>query len=116
VKIETIKHYCYSFWVFISFNAFLGFVVRPSISFLPASAKFIPSAILFLVSTLWLYHSLKRNPDSYDRENSTIRLLRKVQKSGGDLSGSFNLEPVDSLNDRDVRVLAKLLLPKGGKK
>jgi hypothetical protein len=113
VKIETIKHYCYSFWVFISFNAFLGFVVRPSISFLPASAKFIPSAILFVVSTLWLYRSLKRNPDSYDRENSTIRLLRKLEKSGGDLSGSFNLEPVDSLNDRDIRALSKLFLPKG---
>jgi hypothetical protein len=116
VKIETIKHYCCSFWVFISFNTFFGFVVRPSISFLPASVKFIPSTVLFVVSTLWLYYSLKRNPDSYNLENSTIRLIRKAQKSGGELSESLSLEPTDSFNDRDIRVLSKLLLPKGNKK
>ncbi len=116
IKIETIKHYCYSFWVFISFNTFFGFVVQPSISFLPASLKFLPSTLLFLISILWLYNSLKRNPDLYARENSAINLIRKIQKSGDAESLSLNLEPTTPLSDRDIRVISKLLEPQGSNK
>jgi hypothetical protein len=116
LKIETIKHYCYSFWVFISFNIFFGFILRPNISFLPAAAKFIPSIILFAVSFLWLQHSLKRSSDSYDREDSTIRLIRRVQKSKAAWQDSLEVRSIDNFTEEDVRTLSKLLIPKTDQK
>jgi hypothetical protein len=112
VKIETIKHYCYSFWVFISFNTFFAFALRPNLSLLPASAKFIPSAVLLIVSLLWLHQSLKRSADSYDLENSTIKLIRKVQKSKTAWQESLEVRNSDNFTEEDIRVLSKLLVPK----
>jgi hypothetical protein len=115
VKIETIKHYCYSIWVFISFNTFFAFGLRPNLSFLPASVKFMPSAILLVVSLLWLRHSLERSADSYDLENSTVKLIRRSQKSKTGWQDLLEIQPTDHLTEQDVRVLSKLLVPKNKK-
>jgi hypothetical protein len=111
VDITEIRHHCYSFWVFLSFNTFFAFVLRPSLQILPESTRLVPTLILLGLSLVWLLQSLKRSEDRYAQENVTVGLLKQLKKLKVNWQKSLKGRSLEDLEAKEVDALIKSLPP-----
>jgi hypothetical protein len=116
IDITEIRHHCYSVWVFLSFNTFFAFILRPSLKILPESMRFMPTLILLGLSFVWLLQSLKRSEDRYAQENVTVGLLKQLKKLKVNWQKSLRGRSLEDLNDKEVDALIKSLPPRYGQK
>jgi hypothetical protein len=114
--ITEIRHHCYTFWVFLSFNTFFTFILRPSLQILPDSIRFMPTLILLGLSFSWLLQSLKRSEDRYARENVKIGLIKQLKKLKIDWQKSLRGRSIEDLDPDEVDVLIKSLPPRHNQK
>lgn len=112
IDITEIRHHCYSFWVFLSFNTFFAFVLSPTIQILPESMKFMPSLILLGLSFIWLLQSLKRSKNRYQRENIMVGLIKQLKKLKVNWQKSLKGRSLEDLNAEEVDKLIGSLPPR----
>jgi hypothetical protein len=112
-KIKTsgvmIQHHLFSVCTYIAFNLFFLFGGRPFIRLLPNFLQETFDLIIVLVSTLWLYHTIKRNPDLYAKEGLAGRFRKQLIKMDFPLQQYFSDRSIEDLNPHEVYVLAKVL-------
>jgi hypothetical protein len=111
IDITEIRHHCYSFWVFLSFNTFFAFILRPSLQILPESIRFIPTLLLLGLSFVWLLQSLKRSEDRYEKENVMVSLLKQLKKLKVNWQQSLRGRSLEDLNPDEIDALVKSLPP-----
>jgi hypothetical protein len=111
IDITEIRHHCYSFWVFLSFNTFFTFLLRPSLQILPESIRFMPTLILLGLSFIWLLQSLKRSEGRYAQENVMIGLLKQLKKLKVNWQKSLRGRSLEDLDPDEVDALIKSLPP-----
>jgi CRP-like cAMP-binding protein len=104
-----IRHHLFSVSTFIAFNLFFIFGGRPFIRLLPNFFQETIDVVVVLVSTLWLAHTLKRDPELYAREGLAGRFRKQLLKMNFPLNQYFSDRDVDDLNPHEVYVLAKVL-------
>lgn len=106
---EQVLHFCFVLSVFVSFNGFFAFGGRPNISLLPDWVILSFNAFVVLVSSLWLYRSLRRNKEGYSRESLAGSLRRQLNKLAVDWSKLLEGRSLQDLIPDEVYVLAKVL-------
>jgi hypothetical protein len=106
---ERVKHTCYVFAVFGSFNVFFVFAGRPNLKLLPGWVELLFNAFLVVVSTLWLQRNLPRSKSLYQRESLTGNLRRQLQKLTVNWAEFLDGRSIDRLGSDEVYVLAKVL-------
>ncbi len=104
-----IKHHIFSVCTFIAFNTFFIFGGRPFIRLLPNFFQELFDVIVVLLSTLWLYRTLKRYPELYAREGLAGRFRKQLMKMNFPLEQYFVGRDIEDLNPHEVYVLAKVL-------
>ena len=116
INITEIRHHCYSVWVFLSFNTFFAFILRPSLKILPESIRFMPTLVLLGLSFVWLLQSLKRSENRYAKENVTIGLLKQLKKLKVNWQKSLKGRSLEDLDPDEVEMLIKSLPPRHSQK
>jgi len=104
-----VQHHLFSVCTYIAFNLFFLFGGRPFIRLLPNFLQETFDLIIVLVSTLWLYHTIKRNPDLYAKEGLAGRFRKQLIKMDFPLQQYFSGRDIEDLNPHEVYVLAKVL-------
>jgi Cyclic nucleotide-binding domain/FHA domain len=104
-----IRHFCFIFAVFISFNVFFLFAGRPTLRQLPDGVELFFNAFYIIVSTLWLQRNLRRSKPIYQRESLTGSLRRQLQKLAVNWKEFLEGRSINDLDTNEVYVLAKVL-------
>jgi FHA domain/Cyclic nucleotide-binding domain len=104
-----IRHICFVWAVFISFNIFFIFAGRPNLKLLPGYIEVLFNAFYILVSTLWLQRNLGRSKPIYQRESLTGSLRRQLQKLAVNWKEFLEGRSINDLDTNEVYVLAKVL-------
>ncbi len=106
---EQIQHRIFTFCTFFIFNLFFGFVGCPLIFPLPPTIEYLFNTFIIMVSTLWLYQTWGRNPNSYFRETIANRLRRQLGKLNLTVSPFLEGRSLEELNPDEIYILAKVL-------
>jgi hypothetical protein len=108
---QQVRHICYIFAVFVSFNVFFIFAGRPNISLLPKAkeVELLFNSCLIAVSTIWFRRNLRRNKSLYQRESLTGNLRRQLQKLKLNWAELLEGRSLEQLDNNEVYVLAKVL-------
>ena len=93
----------FSFWIFFSFGA------RPNLNLLPMPALMGFNALVVLVSSMWLYRTLGRNREQYNRERLASSLRRQLKKLNLNFSQFLEGRSLKELNPDELYILAKVL-------
>jgi hypothetical protein len=104
-----IRHICFIWTVFISFNVFFIFAGRPNLKLLHEPIEQLFNAFYILVSTLWLQRNLSRSKPIYQRESLTGSLRRQLQKLAVNWQKFLEGRSINDLDTNEVYVLAKVL-------
>jgi hypothetical protein len=104
-----IRHHLFSVSTFIAFNLFFIFGGRPFIRLLPNFFQETIDVIVVLVSTLWLYRTIRRDPELYAKEGLAGRFRKQLIKMNFPLEQYFTGKDIEELNPHEVYVLVKVL-------
>lgn len=109
VSNAEILHRCFSVCVFISFNVFFLFGGRPNLRLVPEQYLVFINLFIVFVSSLWLYQSLTRSQELYNRESLASSLRRQLNKLAVDWRKFLEGRSLDDLKADEVYVLAKVI-------
>ena len=104
-----IRHHLFTVCTFIAFNLFFIFGGRPFIRLLPNFFQETIDIVVVLLSTLWLYRTIKRDPEFYAKEGLAGRFRKQLIKMNFPLEQYFTGKDIEELNPHEVYVLAKIL-------
>ncbi|NET72936.1 MAG: hypothetical protein F6K62_18985, partial [Sphaerospermopsis sp. SIO1G2] len=104
-----VQHIVFSISTFVVFNIYFLFAGRPLTRLLPPIVELSFNALVIMVSTLWLYKTLRRTEEKYIREKLTQSLRRQLQQLPFDLSKYLKGSSVEQLNSYEVHILAKVI-------
>ena len=92
-----------AFWIFFPIGG------RFSIAFLPTLGFISFKTFLLSVSSIWLYRTLKRSREQYNRERLTDSLRKQLEKMNLDFAQFLQGRSLNQLNSDELYVLAKVL-------
>lgn len=104
-----IRHHLFSVCTFIAFNLFFIFGGRPFIRLLPHFFQETIDVVVVLLSTLWLYRNIRRDPELYAKEGLAGRFRKQLIKMNFPLEQYFTGKDIEELNPHEVYVLVKVL-------
>ena len=104
-----IRHHLFSVSTFIAFNLFFIFGGRPFIRLLPNFFQETIDVVIVLFSTLWLYRTIRRDPELYAKEGLAGRFRKQLIKMNFPLEQYFTGKDIEELNPHEVYVLVKVL-------
>ena len=107
--ITLIRHHLFSVCTFIAFNLFFIFGGRPFIRLLPNFFQETIDVVIVLFSTLWLYQTIRRDPELYAKEGLAGRFRKQLIKMNFPLEQYFTGKDIEELNPHEVYVLVKVL-------
>lgn len=108
VSAEQAQHVAFTLFTAASFWTFFSYGARPSLNRLPYYPLLGFNALIVLVGSVWLYRTLRRTRDQYERENmanSLRKQLRKLEIDASLLGG----RSIEELSANEVHTLVKVL-------
>jgi hypothetical protein len=108
VTAEYARHIIFTLFTTVSFWTFFSYGARPTLNRLPYPLVLGFNAVVVFVGALWLYRTLRRGREQYDRErqaNSLRKQLKKMNISAERLGRTS----LDDLNPDEVVALAKVV-------
>ncbi len=108
VSTEQAQHVAFTLFTIVSFWTFFSYGARPSLNRLPHYPLLGFNALIVLVGSMWLYRTLRRTRDQYEREsmaNSLRKQLRKLEIDSTLLGG----RSIEELTASEVHTLVKVL-------
>ncbi len=110
VSREQAQHIIFTICTVLSFWTFFLFGARPNLNLLPMSALMRFNALVVLVGLMWLYRTLGRSREQYNRERLASSLRRQLKKLDINFfSQFFKGRFLNELNPDQLCVLAKVL-------
>ncbi len=109
VSSERSRHIVFSLCTVISFWVFFSYAARPNLNLLPAPALMAFNAFVVFVGSIWLYRTLGRSREQYNREKIANSLRKQLTKLNLDLMQFFPYRSLEDLNPDELHVLTKVL-------
>ncbi len=106
---EQAQHTIFTFSTFVAFCIFFPIGSHLSISLLPKLGFIGFKTIILSVSSIWLYRTLKRSRERYNRERLTGSLRQQLKKMNLDFSQFLQGRSLEELNPDELYILAKVL-------
>ncbi|MGY6528668.1 MAG: cyclic nucleotide-binding domain-containing protein [Cyanobacterium sp.] len=106
---EIIRHRIFTLVTFIIFDFFFIFAGRSWLTLLPIEIQYVWDFSLVFLSSIWLYKTWYKTPQTYNKESLTSRLRKQLKKLGLNISRFVEDKSLENLNTDEVYVLAKVL-------
>lgn len=106
---QQAQHHTFALSTFLVFNIYFLFGGRPILKTFHPAIETLFSTIVVIVSTLWLYRTLSRSADTYNRESIASSLRRQLGKLQVNFSKFLDGRSMEDLKPDEVYVLAKIL-------
>ncbi|OKH52590.1 hypothetical protein NIES2101_14265 [Calothrix sp. HK-06] len=106
---EQVLHVIFVLSTFVSFNVFFIFAGRSNMNRLPGWMILFINTLIVFVSSTWLYRSLSRSKEKYDRESLAGSLRRQLNKLAVDWSQFLEGRSLQNLLPDEIYILGKVL-------
>jgi hypothetical protein len=109
ISAQQARHIVFTVYTIASFWTFFSYGGRPLLNRLPSPVLLGFNALIVLVSSIWLFRTIKRQKQDYDRAAMTISLRKQVKRL--DIVDARLLEgrSVEDLNPDELHMLVKVL-------
>lgn len=108
ISAEQAQHIVFSLFTATSFWVFFSYGARPSLNRLPLYPLLGFNALVVLVGSMWLYRTIRRTREQYERENMANTLRKQLQKMSID-SKLLGGRTLDELTPNEVYTLVKAM-------
>jgi hypothetical protein len=108
VSAEQAQHFAFTVFTVVSFWAFFSYGARPSLNRLPTTLVLAFNALVVLVGAIWMFRTLGRTREQYEREsmaNSLRKQLQRLQIDPALLEG----RSIETLSPDELDLLVKVL-------
>jgi hypothetical protein len=105
---EHTQHIVFTLFTLASFWTFFSYGARPSLNRLPYYPLLAFNALIVLVGSMWVYRTIRRTREQYERENMTASLRKQLQRLQLD-SALLEGRSIDELTPDEVYTLVKVL-------
>jgi len=108
VSAEQAQHFSFTIFTGVSFWAFFSYGARPSLNRLPTTFVLAFNALVVLVGAIWMFRTLGRTREQYEREsmaNSLRKQLQRLQLDPALLKG----RSLETLSPDELDLLVKIL-------
>jgi hypothetical protein len=109
ISAERSRHIVFTLFTIAAFWTFFSYGGRPLLNRLPSPFILSFNALIMLVSSMWLFRTIKRQHQQYDRDAMTTSLRKQVKRL--DLVNAELLDgrTVEDLNSDELHMLVKVL-------
>ena len=80
ISAEQAQHIAFTVFTAVSFWTFFSYGARPSLNRLPSILVLGFNSLIVLVGSIWLYRTLRRTHDQYNREQMAMSLRKQLQR------------------------------------
>jgi hypothetical protein len=108
VSAEQAQHFSFTIFTVVSFWTFFSYGARPSLNRLPTTLVLAFNALIVLVGAIWMFRTLGRTRDQYDRESMATSLRKQLQRLQLDPS-LLKGRSLDELSPDELDLLVKIL-------
>lgn len=108
VSAEQAQHFSFTIFTVVSFWAFFSYGARPSLNRLPTVLVLAFNALVVLIGAIWMFRTLGRTREQYEREsmaNSLRKQLQRLQLDPELLKG----RSLETLSPDELDLLVKIL-------
>ena len=109
VSREQAQHIIFTIFSVASFWIFCFFGIHPSLNLLPIGNSMLFDALMILLGSIWLYRTLNRTRQQYNRERLAGTLRRQLEKLQLNFSDFLHGRSLQDLNSDEIYILAKVL-------
>jgi hypothetical protein len=106
---QQVRHIVFSFFTIAAFWTFFSYGARPLLNRLPMPLVLGFNALIVLVGSMWLFRTVQRHKQDYDRATMTSSLRKQLKRL--DILDAKLLEgrSIDDLNPDELHMLVKVL-------
>ena len=97
VSAEQAQHFSFTIFTVVSFWAFFSYGARPSLNRLPTVLVLAFNALVVLIGAIWMFRTLGRTREQYERESMANSLRKQLQR--------LQLDP-ELLKERSLETLS----------
>lgn len=105
---EHTQHIAFTLFTVTSFWTFFSYGARPSLNRLPYYPLLAFNALIVLVGSMWVYRTMRRTREQYERENTIASLRKQLQRLQLD-SALLEGRSIEELTPDEVYTLVKVL-------
>jgi len=108
VSAEQAQHFAFTVFTVVSFWAFFSYGARPSLNRLPTVLVLAFNALVVLIGAIWMFRTLGRTREQYERESMADSLRKQLQRLQIDptlLKG----RSLETLSPDELDLLVKIL-------
>ncbi len=109
VSHEQAQHIIFTIFTVTSFWIFCFFSIHPSLNLLPKGNLMLFDASAILLGSIWLYRTLNRTRNNYDKERMAGTLRRQLEKLNLNFAHLLQDRSLKELNADEIYILAKIL-------
>ncbi len=109
ISAKQARHIVFTVYTIAAFWTFFSYGGRPLLNRLPTPILLSFNALIVIVGSIWLFRTVKRQQQDYDREAMTTSLRKQVKRL--DIVDSTILEgrTIEDLNPDELHMLVKVL-------
>jgi hypothetical protein len=108
VSAEQAQHFAFTIFTVVSFWTFFSYGARPSLNRLPTTLVLAFNALIVLVGAIWMFRTLGRTREQYERESMATSLRKQLQRLQLDPS-LLKGRSLDELSPVELDLLVKIL-------
>jgi hypothetical protein len=108
VSSEQAQHFAFTVFTVVSFWAFFSYGARPSLNRLPTVLILAFNALVVLVGAIWIFRTLGRTREQYERESMATSLRKQLQRLQLDPS-LLKGRSLETLSPDELDLLVKIL-------
>jgi hypothetical protein len=108
VSAEQAQHFAFTVFTVVSFWAFFSYGARPSLNRLPMILVLAFNALVVLVGAIWIFRTLGRTREQYERESMATSLRKQLQRLQLDPS-LLKGRSLETLSPDELDLLVKIL-------
>jgi hypothetical protein len=108
VSAEQVQHFAFTIFTGVSFWTFFSYGARPSLNRLPGVLVLAFNALVVLVGAIWMFRTLGRSREQYERESMATSLRKQLQRLQLDPS-LLKGRSLDELSPDELDLMVKIL-------
>jgi hypothetical protein len=109
ISAQRAQHIMFTVFTVASFWTFFSYGTRPLINRLPLSLILGFNALLVVVGSIWLFRTLRRRPEQFDRETMAASLRRQLKQIELLDNDVLDGRSIDELSPDELYMLVKII-------
>jgi hypothetical protein len=109
ITAQQSQHIVFTVFTIVAFWVFFSYASRPLLNRLPSKLILAFNALIVLVGSIWLFRTIQRQRQDYDRESMSISLRKQLKRLNELDDKTLEGRSIDDLTPDEIYMLVKVL-------